>query len=106
MRKRISVFGVAFVSLASVGASAAAPAASGPKLMESFKDWSVYSAGKGADRTCFAVSKPTETTPSNVKRDAVSFLISSWPAQKKKNEPSIVAGYPYKPMSKAVVEVG
>ncbi len=101
-----SVLGVAFVFLASVNASAAAPAGDGAKLLDSFKDWFVYSAGKGADRTCFAVSMPTETTPTNVKRGTISFLISSWPAQKKKNEPSIVAGYPYKPMSKAVVQIG
>ncbi len=105
MRLSPWVLGVAFLSLTSVCADAA-PAADGPKLLDSFKNWFVYSAGKGAERTCFAVSMPTETIPTNVKRDTVSFLISSWPAQKKKNEPSIVAGYPYKPMSTAVVQIG
>jgi len=68
--------------------------------VESFKDWSVYSAGRGADRSCFAVSMPKETTPANVKREhcfVPDFLVAG---AKKENEPSIVAGYPFKSMSK------
>jgi invasion protein IalB len=111
MRRHI---GVVFVFAASLVLLAVAPAAkaaaaannAGPKLEGSFKDWYVYSAGRGANRTCFAVSMPKEMTPTNVNRGKVSFLISSFPAQKKKNEPSIVAGYPYKPMSKATVQIG
>jgi len=87
-------------------AAAATANAGEPKLEGSFKDWFVYSAGRGANRTCFAVSLPKEMTPTNVTRGKVSFLISNWPAQKKKNEPSIVAGYPYRPMSKATVQIG
>jgi len=83
-----------------------AAAADEPKLLGSFKDWFVYAAGKGANRTCFAVSMPMESTPANLNRDKVSFLISWWPAQKTRNEPSIVAGYQFKPMSVAVAQIG
>jgi hypothetical protein len=44
--------------------------------------------------------------PSNVNRDEVFFLISSWPANKTVNQPSVVPGYPYAANAKAQVQVG
>jgi hypothetical protein len=44
--------------------------------------------------------------PENVQRGDVFFLISSWPATKTANQPSIVPGYPYAANSKAKVQVG
>lgn len=86
-----------------MAASAAAPK---PALIGDFKDWHVYSVGRGANRLCYALSEPRETNPANVKRDHVSFLISTWPGRKVRNEPSVVPGYSYKEGSKATVEVG
>jgi len=105
MRLRAAVFVAMCCCVSSLGAGLAATTDE-PKLLGSFKDWFVYSAGKGANRTCFAVSMPTESTPTNVNRDKVSFLISWWPAQKTRNEPSIVAGYQFKPMSIAIAQIG
>ena len=81
-------------------------AAEGPNLIGSFKDWHVYSAGKGKNRTCYALTVPKEMNPSNVNRDEVFFLISNWPANKTVNQPSIVPGYPYAANAKAQVQVG
>jgi len=105
MRKRTVVVVAVCACVSSLSAGIAATADE-PKLLGSFKDWFVYSAGKGANRTCFAVSMPTESTPANLNRDKVSFLISWWPAQKTRNEPSIVAGYQFKAASKAIAEIG
>jgi hypothetical protein len=44
--------------------------------------------------------------PENVQRGDVFFLISSWPASKTVNQPSIVPGYQYAAKSKARVQVG
>jgi hypothetical protein len=81
-------------------------AAEKPNLVGTFKDWHVYSAGKGKTRTCYALSVPKEMNPANVMRDDVFFLISSWPANKTLNQPSIVPGYQYGANSKAQVQVG
>src|SRR5262245_295888 len=81
-------------------------AAEKPNLVATFKDWHVYSAGKGKNRTCYALSVPKEMNPSNVMRDDVFFLISSWPANKTVNQPSIVPGYQYGQNAKAQVQVG
>ena len=75
--------------------SAAALAGEGPNLVGTFKDWHVYSAGKGKNRTCYALTVPKEMNPANVTRDEVFFLISNWPANKTVNQPSIVPGYQY-----------
>ena len=84
----------------------AALAADKPNLVGTFKDWHVYSAGKGKNRTCYALTVPKETQPANVSRDEAFFLISSWPANKTVNQPSIVPGYQYSAAAKAQVQVG
>ena len=93
---------------ASIAASLVGAALAGerPNLLGTFKDWHVYAVGKGKERSCYALSEPTEMKPDNVQRDDVFFLISSWPANKTVNQPSIVPGYQYAAKSKARVQVG
>jgi hypothetical protein len=87
--------------------AAPAPAADPkPNLLGSFKDWHVYTTGTGANRLCYALSEPVQTNPTNLKRDQVFFLISTWPGKKIRGEPSIVPGYPYKDMSLAEAQIG
>ena len=81
-------------------------AAEEPTLLGTFRDWHVYAAGTGAERTCFAVSPPKEMTPTGVNRGGVFFMITSWPGRKVLNQPSVVPGYPYKEMSVTTVQVG
>jgi hypothetical protein len=81
-------------------------AGEGPNLLGSFKEWHVYAAGKGKNRTCYALSAPKDMKPDNVMRGDVFFLISSWPANKTVNQPSIVPGYQYAAKSKAKAQVG
>lgn len=88
------------------GVAGGAFAGETPNLIGTFKDWHVYSAGKGKNRTCYALSVPKEMNPTNVMRDEVFFLISSWPANKTVNQPSVVPGYQYGSNSKAQVQVG
>jgi hypothetical protein len=44
--------------------------------------------------------------PANVTRDAVFFLISTWPGRKVRGEPSVVPGYQYKVGTKVQVQIG
>ena len=94
---------VASVTACVVGAALAGER---PNLVGTFKDWHVYSAGKGKNRTCYALSVPKEMNPANVMRDDVFFLISNWPANKTVNQPSIVPGYQYGASAKAQVQIG
>ena len=83
-----------------------AAAANSPTLLGAFKNWSAYTIETGGTKVCYALSQPKSTSPKNVKRDPVFFLISDWPARKAKGEPEVVPGYPYKKGSKVTAQVG
>ena len=100
-------YAIALLStFAALCAGAAVAAEEKPALLDSFRDWHVYSVGAGTDRLCYALSQPKQMNPANLTRDSVFFLISSWPGRKVKNEPSVVPGYQYKVGSKVQVQVG
>jgi invasion protein IalB len=77
-----------------------------PTLLDSFRDWHVYSVGAGKDRFCYALSQPKQMNPANTARESAFFLISTWPGRKVSNEPSVVPGYQYKTGTKVQVQVG
>jgi invasion protein IalB len=74
-------------------------------LLEKFKDWSAYAA-KDSPKVCFAVSKPTDSKPKNVKRGPIFFYITDWPADKVVNEVSVKMGYPFSAGAKTKVTIG
>src|SRR6185437_11330695 len=63
-----------------------------------FGDWGAYKASPGGKPVCFAFSKPTSaaTEPAGRKRDASYAFVSTRPAEKVKNEVSVIVGYPQK----------
>ena len=73
-------------------------------LLEKFKDWSAYAA-TGSPKVCFAVAKPTGSTPKNVKRGPIFFYISRWPADNVANEISVKMGYPFKEGAKVTATI-
>jgi hypothetical protein len=83
-----------------------AAAADSPTLLGAFKDWSAYTTGTGASKTCYILSQPKSMDPKKAARDPVFFLISDWPARKAKAEPEVVPGYKYKDGSKVTAQVG
>ena len=72
--------------VAGVAGLVPAAAADNPTLLGAFKDWSAYTVGSGASKTCYALAQPKSMSPKNVTRDPVFFLISDWPARKAKGE--------------------
>jgi Invasion associated locus B (IalB) protein len=89
---------------------AAAPTASGPAqptLLGQFGDWGAYTATPGGKKVCFALAKPatSSTSPPNRPRDPAYMFVSSRPAEKVKDEVSIIFGYGLKPNADATVEV-
>jgi invasion protein IalB len=88
------------------------PAKSDPSdqavLLGQFNDWGAYTASPGGKKVCFALSKPTSavTEPAGRKRDPSYAFISTRPAEKVKNEVSVIVGYPQKPGADASAGVG
>ena len=91
-------------------APAAAPAIGGvqPSLLGQFGDWAAYTATPQGKKVCFALAKPasSQTNPPNRPRDPAYIFISTRPADKVKDEVSVVIGYPFKDKSVVTVEVG
>ena len=93
-------------------ATAAAPAAAAgdaqPALLGQYGDWGAYTASPGGNKVCFALAKPktTKTEPEGRKRDQSYVFVSTRPAEKVKNEVSVIIGYPFKTSSDATAEVG
>jgi Invasion associated locus B (IalB) protein len=89
---------------------AAAPASPGvqPTLLGQYGEWGAYVATPGGKKVCFAFSKPTgsQTTPPNRPRDPAYMFVSSRPAEKVRDEISIIVGYGFKPNSDASIDLG
>ena len=90
-------------------APAAPPAVGGvqPTLLGQYGDWGAYAATPGGKKICFALAKPanSSTAPPNRPRDPAYMFVSTRPAEKVKDEVSIIFGYGLKPNSDANIEV-
>jgi hypothetical protein len=77
-------------------------------LLGQFGDWGAYKATPGGKKICFALAKPSAaaTEPSGRPRDASYAFISTRPAEKVKNEVSVIVGYTQKPNFDASAAVG
>lgn len=113
--RSISAIAAAFASLIVTVGSAPAQSqqastnpASGAQLLGQFGDWGAYTASPGGKKVCFALAKPISSTtnPPNRPRDPAFLFISTRPAEKVKEEVSVIIGYPFKPASEAAAEVG
>jgi invasion protein IalB len=78
-----------------------------PTLLGQFGDWGAYTASPGGKKVCFALAKPanSKTVPPNRPRDPAYMFISSRPAEKVRDEVSIIFGYGFKPNADASVEI-
>ncbi len=77
-------------------------------LLGQFGDWGAYTASPGGKKVCFALSKPTAavTEPAGRNRDPSYAFVSTRPAEKVKNEVSVIVGYPQKPGVDATAAIG
>ncbi len=85
-----------------------APAVGGaqPTLLGQFGDWGAYTASPGGKKVCFVIAKPTQTQPTGLNRDPTYMFISTRPADKVKDEVSVILGYPAKANVDATAEIG
>ena len=115
--RRVSAWVLPVVVAASVASAAfaqqpAKPATSGrdaqPTLLGQYGDWGAYTASPSGNKICFALAKPktTKIEPAGRKRDPAYLFVSTRPADKVKNEVSVVIGYPFKTSSDATAEIG
>ena len=77
-------------------------------LLGQFGDWGAYEATPGSKKVCFALAKPASavTEPAGRKRDPSYAFVSSRPAEKVRNELSMIVGYPQKAGVDATATIG
>ena len=107
-RKRVSVLFSAVAALTLGGAVAPAAAQSAAQLLGEFGAWGAYTAAPGGRKVCFALAKPTtsETQPPGRPRDPAWLFVSTRPAEKVREEVSVIIGYPFKANTDATIEIG
>jgi hypothetical protein len=77
-------------------------------LLGQFGGWGAYKAAPAGKKVCFALAKPTSATtePAGRPRDPSYAFISTRPAEKVKNEVSVIVGYTQKLNFDASASVG
>ncbi len=87
--------------------AAVAPGGVQPTLLGQFGDWGAYTAAPGGKKVCFALAKPSSshTAPPNRPRDPAYMFVSSRPAEKVRDEVSIIFGYGLKPNADANIDI-
>jgi len=77
-------------------------------LLGQFGDWGAYKATPDGKKVCFALAKPSSATtePAGRPRDPSYAFVSSRPAEKVKNEVSVIVGYTQKPSFDATAAIG
>ncbi len=97
----LSAAALAFGSVFLAGAAMAQE----PKLVGNFGDWAVYTFKGKSGKVCYAVSQPKDSTPKNVNRDAIHFLITNRPSDKVRGEVNTIIGYPFKKGSTVSLQI-
>ena len=64
--------------------------------MGEFTDWGAYTYKNKKGRVCYIVSQPKDSSPKNVNRDPVHFMVTDRPAEKVKGQVHVYIGYPFK----------
>lgn len=77
-----------------------------PKTIGTFKSWEASAYAEGGDRRCYIVSRPYDIEPKRVRRGDTYIMVSYRPNAVRKNDISLVIGYPYAKDSSARIEIG
>ena len=98
LRTMIATLALSVGALATPASAQKKSPAEEATLLGQFGDWGAYKANPNGKEVCFALSKPTKgvTDPPGRNRDQAYAFISTRPAEKVKNEVSVIVGYPQK----------
>ncbi|PNG25917.1 invasion associated locus B family protein [Methylocella silvestris] len=77
-----------------------------PVQVGSYGDWGAFLAEGAKDKTCYALATPKERAPAALKRDPAYVFISNRPAEKVRNEVSIIMGFAVKEGADARADIG
>jgi hypothetical protein len=76
-----------------------------PASIGEFTDWGAYKYKNDKGPVCFIVSQPKDSSPKNVKRDAIHFMVTHRPAENVDGQVHLYIGYPFKKESTVKVTI-
>lgn len=82
------------------------PKSQKPVQVGSYGDWGAFLAQGAKDKTCYALATPKERAPAALKRDPAYVFISNRPAEKVRNEVSVIMGFAMKDGGEAHADIG
>jgi hypothetical protein len=77
-------------------AGAAAPGGAQVNLLQVYGDWNVYATPPGRTKVCYALSHPKSRLPSNLKDVQGFMFVATRPAERVKNEISLIMNFDLK----------
>ncbi|MFT6660111.1 invasion associated locus B family protein [Maricaulis maris] len=89
-----------------LAATPAALAQDDPQFRGEYSDWRVFTRNTDAGMSCYALSRPTDSTPRAHEHGSVYFLVASWQSGAVEEQPSLLVGYDLRPTSPPQVRVG
>ncbi len=102
----LKIIGHALLAGLLMAAMAAPASAEAAKFLKRVKDWSAYMAEGPNGPVCFAIARPVDTEPKNVKRGPIYFYVTTWPKRRIAEQISVKIGYPFKPDSVPRLTIG
>lgn len=81
-------------------------AAQGIQRIGDFEDWSAFQFTEDGKPACYMASQPKKAEGDYTKRGDIYAIVTHRPSEDRRDEVSIVAGYPYKKDSSVEVAVG
>jgi len=75
------------------------------KLLGEFRDWTAYTATESTGPVCFALSKPTEVSPSPDEFTEAWLYLTNRPSESVRNELNLVAGFVFAPDTPATATI-
>lgn len=96
---------LAALATALVPALSGAATAQSVKLLGEYRDWTAYTATESTGPVCFALSKPTEVTPSPDDFTEAWLYLTNRPSESVRNELNVVAGFTFAPDTPATATI-
>ena len=75
------------------------------QMLGRFGDWESHKLPRGDKVVCYTLGIPKSKLPKNVNRDPTYVTVSYWTGRRASAEPSVTAGYPYRPGSKTTATI-
>jgi len=101
----MNVRALAAIATVLIPAWSGAAMAQSVKLLGEFRDWTAYTATESTGPVCFALSKPTEVSPSPDEFTEAWLYLTNRPSESVRNELNLVAGFIFAPDTPATATV-